>query len=85
MSTVTKIVERPVDAPKAPIYPRLVCWNDDKTIVAWALRESEYTNRDFFGVIVAKGDSLWEVGETSEGLTKALWVDFSGAVTLYNK
>lgn len=84
MSTVTKIVARPAEAPKTPVYPRLVHVTMSKDTVAWALRDGKVAG-DFVGVIVSPGNSGWQVGEVGESFTKSLWNDFTGAVTLYNK
>lgn len=86
MSTVTKIVNRPKDAPKAPIYPRLVTHTESSNgLVVWALGPSHLGSENFAGVVVVQGKSINEVGHYSSGFNVTLFKDFGGAITLYNK
>lgn len=93
MSTVTKIVDRPADAPKAPIYPRLVT-NKDKSRIYWVTGPGRaqgvstgillHVEKTIYG-----GDSDLTKFETpgfhSDNIINDLMMDFTGAVTLYNK
>lgn len=88
MSTISKIIERPSDAPREPVYPRLLKYIEGPSeFIVWAYGPGDGKST-FEGIVVAVGSDLASerpVGYRTDSWWKSSFVVFDGAVTLYNK
>lgn len=93
MSTVVKVVDRPKDAPKEPVYPRLVTSKLYKRLY-WAIGPGKRKGT-FSGILVhvfknqyEKDDPVFSqferIGYYDDAFETHEFNDFEGAITLYN-
>ena len=71
-----KVIANDNQVPKERPFPKLMR-NTMTGMIAMMINPTT-------GVVICKGSSNMKVGEYSEDLTKALYVDFEGSVTLSN-